>query len=143
VNLDLVKQAQQTFQAGDLARTELLLEQAIGSCPGQPIANPTSIRAKLPTPASCPTPAPHELALGRVRTHGAPRGTPTATSTFPTAPTTALTRLPACCRKAAVERVVSVWGRRGRRARWMDGMRRDGRGSCWPQLRRSWASPAA
>ncbi|SRR6266487_2466165 len=72
VDIDRVKQAQAALQAGDLAKTELLLEQALGACPGQPVTNPTSIRAKLPqTP--CPTPAPHELALGRVRPHGATR----------------------------------------------------------------------
>jgi len=68
VDIDRVKQAQAALQAGDLAKTELLLEQALGACPGQPVTNPTSIRAKLPqTP--CPTPA-HELALGRVPVHG-------------------------------------------------------------------------
>src|SRR6266536_5103333 len=62
VDLDRVKQAKEAFEAGDTAKTELLLEQALGACPGQPVVNPTGVRAKLPqTP--CPTPA-HELALG-------------------------------------------------------------------------------
>src|SRR6266508_4126507 len=60
-----------TLDAGDTAKTELLLEQALGACPGQPVVNPTGVRAKLPqTP--CPTPA-HELALGRVPLHGTAR----------------------------------------------------------------------
>jgi hypothetical protein len=68
VDLGRVKQAQAAFQAGDMAKTELLLEQALGACPGQPVVNPAGVRAKLPrTP--CPTPA-HELALGRVPPHG-------------------------------------------------------------------------
>src|SRR6266496_3045352 len=68
VDLDRVKQAKDAFEAGDTAKTELLLEQALGACPGQPVVNPTGVRAKLPqTP--CPTPA-HELALGRVPVHG-------------------------------------------------------------------------
>src|SRR6266540_2345982 len=45
-----------------------LVEQALGGCPGEPVVNPTKVRAKLPqTP--CPTPA-HELALGRVPIQG-------------------------------------------------------------------------
>jgi hypothetical protein len=68
VDLDRVKQAKDTLEAGDMAKTELLLEQALGACPGQPVTNPATVRAKLPqTP--CPTPA-HELALGRVPVHG-------------------------------------------------------------------------
>ena len=68
VDLDRVKQAKAALEAGDTARTELLLEQALGACPGQPVTNPAGVRAKLPqTP--CPTPA-HELALGRVPVHG-------------------------------------------------------------------------
>ena len=71
VDLDRVKQAQAALQAGDMPTTELLLEQALGACPGQPVTNPGGVRAKLPqTP--CPTPA-HELALGRVRPQGATR----------------------------------------------------------------------
>jgi hypothetical protein len=68
VDIDRVKQAQAAFRAGDVPRTELLLEQALGACPGEPVVNPAGVRAKLPqTP--CPTPA-HELALGRVRPQG-------------------------------------------------------------------------
>jgi hypothetical protein len=71
VDLGRVKQAKETLEAGDMARTELLLEQALGACPGQPVTNPAGVRAKLPqTP--CPTPA-HELALGRVPLHGTTR----------------------------------------------------------------------
>lgn len=69
VDIDRVEQAQKTLEAGDMAKTELLLEQALGGCPGEPVANPTKIRATLPqTP--CPTPA-HELALGRIPIGGA------------------------------------------------------------------------
>src|SRR6266542_2046793 len=72
VDLGRVKQAKDTLDAGDTAKTELLLEQALGACPGQPVVNPTGVRAKLPqTP--CPTPA-HELALGRVPLHGTAAG---------------------------------------------------------------------
>ena len=68
VDLGRVKQAKDALEAGDMAKTELLLEQALGACPGQPVTNPAGVRAKLPqTP--CPTPA-HELALGRVPLHG-------------------------------------------------------------------------
>lgn len=68
VDVGRVKQAQAAFRAGDVSRTELLLEQALGACPGEPVVNPAGVRAKLPqTP--CPTPA-HELALGRVPVHG-------------------------------------------------------------------------
>src|SRR6266508_886268 len=71
VDLGRVKQAKDTLDAGDKTKTELLLEQALGPCPGQPVVNPTGVRAKLPqTP--CPTPA-HELALGRVPLHGTAR----------------------------------------------------------------------
>lgn len=71
VDLGRVEQAKATLEAGDLAKTELLLEQALGACPGQPVVNPAGVRAKLPqTP--CPTPA-HELALGRVPVHGTTR----------------------------------------------------------------------
>jgi len=72
VDVDLVEQAKGTLEAGDLAKTELLLEQALGACPGQPVTNPAGIRGKLPA-TPCPAPAPHELAIGRVRPHGATR----------------------------------------------------------------------
>jgi len=54
--------------------TELLLEQALGACPGQPVTNPAGVRAKLPQTA-CPAPPAHELALGRVPLHGAAKPT--------------------------------------------------------------------
>jgi hypothetical protein len=73
VDIDRVEQAKQTLGAGDMAKTELLLEQALGGCPGAPVVNPTKVRAKLPqTP--CPTPA-HELGLGRVPIGGAAKPT--------------------------------------------------------------------
>lgn len=71
VDLSRVKQAKATLEAGDMAKTELLLEQALGACPGQPVTNPAGVRAKLPR-VPCPTPA-HELALGRVPLHGTAR----------------------------------------------------------------------
>jgi hypothetical protein len=68
VDLDRVEQAKEALEAGDRLKTELLLEQALGGCPGGPVVSPTKVRAKLPrTP--CPTPA-HELALGRVPIQG-------------------------------------------------------------------------
>src|SRR6266545_1883776 len=68
VDLDRVKQAKEALATGDMLKTQLLLEQALGACPGQPVTSPTGVRTKLPqTP--CPTPA-HELALGRVPLHG-------------------------------------------------------------------------
>jgi len=73
VDIDRVEQAKIALEAGDMAKTELLLEQALGACPGQPVTNPAGVRARLPqTP--CPTPA-HELALGRVPLHGAAKPT--------------------------------------------------------------------
>jgi hypothetical protein len=69
VDIDRVEQAKQALEAGDKAKTELLLEQALGGCPGEPVENPTKVRAKLPQ-RPCPTPA-HELALGRVPIGGA------------------------------------------------------------------------
>jgi hypothetical protein len=69
VDIDRVEQAKKTLEAGDMAKTELLLEQALGGCPGEPVVNPSQVRAKLPQ-KPCPTPA-HELALGRVPIGGA------------------------------------------------------------------------
>jgi hypothetical protein len=69
VDIGRVEQAKQVLETGDRVKTELLLEQALGGCPGEPIANPTKIRATLPQ-QPCPTPA-HELALGRVPIAGA------------------------------------------------------------------------
>jgi len=68
VDLDRVKQAKEALEAGDMQKTELLLEQALGACPGEPVTSPTKVRAPLPA-KPCPTPA-HELALGRVPVHG-------------------------------------------------------------------------
>ena len=68
VDLGRVERARAALEAGDLTGTQLLLEQALGACPGQPVVNPAGVRARLPqTP--CPTPA-HELALGRVPVRG-------------------------------------------------------------------------
>ena len=39
VDLDRVKQAQAAFEAGDMEKTEVLLEQALGACPGEPVTN--------------------------------------------------------------------------------------------------------
>jgi hypothetical protein len=72
VDVDKIEQAKETLEAGDMARTELLLEQALGSCPGQPVEAPTRIRGELPLKA-CPPPAAHELALGRQRPQGGTR----------------------------------------------------------------------
>jgi hypothetical protein len=72
VDVDRVEQAKKTLDAGDLAATELLLEQALGSCPGEPVTNPVRIRGQLPA-KPCPAPAPHELAIGRIRPQGATR----------------------------------------------------------------------
>lgn|SRR5574341_2124488 len=69
VDLGRVEQAKATLEAGDMSKTELLLEQALGACPGEPVLSPSGVRAPLPA-KPCPTPA-HELALGRVRPHGA------------------------------------------------------------------------
>lgn len=71
VDLGRVEQAKAALAAGDMPKTELLLEQALGACPGAPVANPAGVRARLPQ-RPCPTPA-HELALGRVPLHGTTR----------------------------------------------------------------------
>src|SRR5262245_11063143 len=68
VDLARVQQAQAALEAGDMPRTELLLEQALGACPGEPVTNPAGVRAKLPQ-SPCPTPA-HERALGPVPVRG-------------------------------------------------------------------------
>jgi hypothetical protein len=57
VDIDRVEQAKSALEAGDMAKTELLLEQALGACPGQPVTNPAGVRAKLPQTA-CPAPPP-------------------------------------------------------------------------------------
>ncbi len=64
VNLDLVSQAQTAFQGGDLGRTELLLEQAIGSTPGQPVVSPNSGPRTPPPPTSPPSAPAHLRAAG-------------------------------------------------------------------------------
>jgi hypothetical protein len=68
VDLGRVEQAKAALAADDMLKTELLLEQALGACPGEPVTKPAGVRAKLPQ-SPCPTPA-HELALGRVPVHG-------------------------------------------------------------------------
>jgi len=72
VDLAKVEQAQEAFEDGDLEQTELLLEQAIGSCPGQPVVEPEGIRT--PAPISSPCPAPERLtALDRIPVGGPAR----------------------------------------------------------------------
>jgi hypothetical protein len=39
VDLGLVRQADRAFEAGDLQRTQVLLQQAVSACPGPPILN--------------------------------------------------------------------------------------------------------
>ena len=76
LDVALVEQAQQALRAGDMAKTELLLEQALGACPGQPVTNPNpkGIRGGLPARiTACPAPQAHELGLGRRPTRGAAR----------------------------------------------------------------------
>jgi hypothetical protein len=71
VDLDKVRQAQQTLEAGNLTQTELLLEQAIGVCPGQPVVAPAGIRT-VPITSPCPKPS-HLTALNRVPVRGTAR----------------------------------------------------------------------
>lgn len=62
VDIAKVEQAQEAFEEGDMAQTELLLEQALGACPGEPVENPQSIRTSPPFTAPCPAPT-HLTAL--------------------------------------------------------------------------------
>ena len=56
VDIAKVQEAQEAFEEGDLGQTELLLEQAIGACPGQPIETPQGIRTPPPITSPCPDP---------------------------------------------------------------------------------------
>ncbi len=71
VDLGKVQQAQKTLEAADLAQTELLLEKAIGACPGAPVVTPAGIRTP-PITSPCPKPS-HLTALNRVPVRGAAR----------------------------------------------------------------------
>ena len=57
VDIAKVEEAQTSFEAGDMEQTELLLEQAIGACPGQPVETPEGIRTPPPIASPCPAPA--------------------------------------------------------------------------------------
>lgn len=72
VDIAKVQEAQKAFEDGDLTQTELLLEQAIGTCPGQPVVNPQGIRTPEPITSPCPAPA-HLTALDRVPVAGTDR----------------------------------------------------------------------
>jgi len=63
VDITKVEEAQEAFEGGDMVQTELLLEQAIGACPGQPVEDPQGIRTLPPITSPCPAPA-HLTALG-------------------------------------------------------------------------------
>ncbi len=55
VNLDLLRQADRALEAGDTQRGEILLEQSIGVCPGQPVVEPADIpRTPLPLGPNVP-----------------------------------------------------------------------------------------
>jgi hypothetical protein len=71
VDLARVRQAQKALEAGNLSQTELLLEQAIGACPGQPVVTPAGIEAP-PLNSPCPRPS-HLTALNRVPVRGTSR----------------------------------------------------------------------
>lgn len=71
VDLSQVRRAQSALEAGDLGETELLLERAVGACPGQAVATPAGIRTP---PLSSPCPAPSHLkTLDRKPVGGAAR----------------------------------------------------------------------
>ncbi|HYY80772.1 MAG TPA: hypothetical protein VFD04_16555 [Actinomycetes bacterium] len=70
VSKPLLEQAKTTLGTGDLSKTELLLEEAVGTCPGQPVTNPAGVRKPLKLSAPCPAPA-HLTALGRQPITGA------------------------------------------------------------------------
>lgn len=57
VNLGLVREAQAALEAGDMAKVELLLEQSIGACPGEPVVAPGGLRTPQPITTPCPKPA--------------------------------------------------------------------------------------
>lgn len=73
VDLDLVAQAQNAFDAGDLTRTETLLEEAVGSCPGAPVIYVPPRPRAAPPAAPCPVPQ-HVPALAGGRLGGAEGG---------------------------------------------------------------------
>ena len=56
VDVDRVEQAKKTLEAGDMAATELLLEQALGSCPGEPVTNPPASAASCRSRPARPLP---------------------------------------------------------------------------------------
>jgi hypothetical protein len=56
VNLDLVQRARDTLAAGDLEQTTLLLEQAVGACPGAPVLYIPPGPREPTAAAPCPTP---------------------------------------------------------------------------------------
>lgn len=56
VNLDLVRRARDTLATGDLEQTTLLLEQAIGACPGAPVLYIPPGPRKPAAAEPCPTP---------------------------------------------------------------------------------------
>jgi hypothetical protein len=64
VDKPLLEKAKTALEGGDLSQTELLLEEAIGTCPGQPVTEPAGVRQPLKLSAPCPAPA-HLVALGR------------------------------------------------------------------------------
>ncbi len=70
VDKTLVTKAKAALQADNLSQTELLLEEAIGACPGQPVVAPAGVRKPLRLSAPCPAPA-HLQALGREPIAGA------------------------------------------------------------------------
>lgn len=72
VDIARVKEAQAAFEEGDMTQTELLLERAVGTCPGQPVVNPQGIRSPEPITSPCPAPA-HLTALDRVPVGGTDR----------------------------------------------------------------------
>lgn len=72
VDIAKVEEAEKTFEDGDMIQTELLLEQAIGACPGQPVVDPQGIRMPEPITSPCPAPA-HLTAIDRVPVAGTDR----------------------------------------------------------------------
>jgi len=64
VNPRLLRQADRALEAGDTQRGEILLEQSIGVCPGQPVVEPADIpRTPLPLDSPCPN-VPHIEGIG-------------------------------------------------------------------------------
>lgn len=70
VDIGLVSQAQTAFEAGDLSKTELLLEEAVGAAPGQPVVSPNT-GPRLPVRSASPPPIPpHIRSIDRSRVRG-------------------------------------------------------------------------